>query len=65
MRYLSPEASQADLSTHAGIVVSANTLAKVVTSILWGKLADSRGRKGVLLVGLISSGEQLPMISSI
>ncbi|KAH8647764.1 major facilitator superfamily domain-containing protein [Xylariales sp. PMI_506] len=55
LRYLSPAASDADIAMQAGLLVGAKTFAKVCTGVYWGMLADSHGRKGVMLVGLLSS----------
>jgi MFS family permease len=49
-----PAASDAQISTQAGVMQACFTGAQVATAMLWGKAADSRlgGRKMVLLVGL-------------
>lgn len=58
LRFFSPDASDALISTQAGIIVGSKTAAQVCSGMLWGRLADSEwgGRKTVLLIGLISSG---------
>ncbi|PMD29864.1 MFS general substrate transporter [Hyaloscypha variabilis F] len=58
LRFFNPEASEAMISTQAGIIVGAKTAAQVCTGMLWGRLADSEygGRKTVLMIGLICSG---------
>ncbi|KAH7370908.1 major facilitator superfamily transporter [Rhexocercosporidium sp. MPI-PUGE-AT-0058] len=58
LRFFSPNASDAMISTQAGLIVGSKTAAQVCTGMLWGRLADSEwgGRKTVLLIGLISSG---------
>lgn len=50
-----PEAS---LSYQAGVLQGSFTFAQIITSILWGRAADSPliGRKTVLLVGLLGTG---------
>ncbi|GAM86989.1 hypothetical protein ANO11243_050100 [Dothideomycetidae sp. 11243] len=56
IRSFDPSASDAQISTQAGILISAKTAAQVCTGMLWGRLADSGlgGRKLVLLIGLLS-----------
>jgi len=58
LRFFNPSASEALISTQAGIIVGSKTAAQVCTGMLWGRLADSEygGRKTVLMVGLICSG---------
>ncbi|KAG4432558.1 hypothetical protein IFR05_011946, partial [Cadophora sp. M221] len=58
LRFFNPDASDALISTQAGIIVGSKTAAQVCTGMLWGRLADSEwgGRKTVLLIGLVSSG---------
>ncbi|KAI9798290.1 MAG: hypothetical protein M1833_004862 [Piccolia ochrophora] len=57
LKFFEPTASDARLSTQAGIIVGAKTAAQVCTGMLWGRLADSDwgGRKTVLMIGLLSS----------
>ncbi|KAH8651393.1 major facilitator superfamily domain-containing protein, partial [Xylariales sp. PMI_506] len=55
LRYLSPGASEVEIATHAGLLVAAKTSVKVGTGILWGRLADSKGRKLVMLISSLSS----------
>ena len=59
LKFFNPSISNASLLTQAGIIVGAKTAAQVITGIFWGRLADSDwgGRKTVLVVGLLSSGE--------
>lgn len=58
LRHFNPSASEAMISTQAGIIVGSKTAAQVCTGMLWGRLADSEwgGRKIVLGTGLVSSG---------
>ncbi|KAE9368881.1 MFS general substrate transporter [Stipitochalara longipes BDJ] len=58
LRFFDPSASEALISTQAGIIVGSKTAAQVCTGMLWGRLADSEygGRKTVLMIGLICSG---------
>jgi MFS family permease len=58
LRFFNPSASEALISTQAGIIVGSKTAAQVCTGMLWGRLADSEygGRKTVLMIGLICSG---------
>ncbi|KAH6637525.1 major facilitator superfamily domain-containing protein [Boeremia exigua] len=48
----------ASLSYQAGVLQGSFTFAQIVTSILWGRAADSPlvGRKAVLLIGLLGTG---------
>ena len=52
-----PEDSAAVISTRAGFVLSAFPAAQAVTSVFWGRIADSPhfGRKTVLVVGLLGT----------
>ena len=61
LKFFDPSASDAKISTQAGIIVGAKTAAQVCTGMLWGRLADSEwgGRKVVLMIGLLSSGKTL------
>ncbi|OCK78866.1 MFS general substrate transporter [Lepidopterella palustris CBS 459.81] len=56
LKFFNPSASDASISTQAGILVGAKTAAQVCTGMLWGRLADSDlgGRKAVLFIGLTS-----------
>ena len=56
LRSFDPSASEATISTQAGLLVGAKTAAQVLTGMFWGKLADSElgGRKMVLFIGLMS-----------
>ncbi|MCJ1485773.1 hypothetical protein MMC06_005948 [Schaereria dolodes] len=44
--------SAADISRHAGIVVSLFALAQFVTSMPWARVADTMGRKSSIMMGL-------------
>ncbi|KAI9844839.1 MAG: hypothetical protein M1837_005257 [Sclerophora amabilis] len=57
LKYFDPSASDAKVSTQAGIMIGSKTAAQVCTGLLWGQLADSDlgGRKTVLVIGLLSS----------
>jgi len=48
----------ASLSYQAGVLQGSFTFAQIITSILWGRAADSPlvGRKAVLLIGLLGTG---------
>ncbi|KAI9820715.1 MAG: hypothetical protein M1827_005085 [Pycnora praestabilis] len=67
LKFFDPSASDARISTQAGIIVGAKTAAMVCTGIIWGRLADSEwgGRKMVLMIGLLSSGRFIPGIACI
>lgn len=43
------------IALYAGAVTSAFTLAEFSTSIVWGRLSDSIGRKPVLILGLVGT----------
>ena len=62
LRFFDPSASNATISTQAGILTGAKTAAQVCTGILWGRVADadSVGRKPVLMTGLLSAGAPSP-----
>ncbi|OCK95734.1 MFS general substrate transporter [Cenococcum geophilum 1.58] len=49
-----PSASQ-KISRYSGILVAAFPLAQFTTSILWGRLSDSHGRKPIIIIGLVAS----------
>ena len=57
LRSFDPAASDATISTEAGLLIGAKTAAQVCTGMLWGRMADwdLGGRKFVLLIGLLSS----------
>lgn len=61
LKSFDPSASDAIISTQAGILIGAKTAAHVCTGMLWGRLADSEwgGRRFVLFAGLLSSGRPL------
>ena len=65
LRYFNPSASDATISSQAGFLVGAKTIAQVSTGIIWGRIADTDwvGRKIVLTIGLLSAGEVLRYIS--
>ncbi|KAF2423411.1 MFS general substrate transporter [Tothia fuscella] len=62
LKSFDPSQSDSAISTQAGMLAAAFTLAQFVTAILWGRAADSErcGRKMVLLIGLTGT-----MISAI
>ena len=47
-----PELSKEELGFQAGYVASAYFLGQVATSVLWGQLSDTFGRKSILVIGL-------------
>ncbi|KAF2658148.1 MFS general substrate transporter [Lophiostoma macrostomum CBS 122681] len=49
--------SEATISHQAGILQGSFTAAQIITSVLWGRAADSptMGRKSVLLIGLVGT----------
>lgn len=52
-----PSAGMATIAMRIGLLFSAKTAAHVVTSLVWGRLADHRniGRKKVMIFGLLAS----------
>ncbi|KAI9861613.1 MAG: hypothetical protein M1813_005223 [Trichoglossum hirsutum] len=50
-----PTNTDAQISRQAGLLVSLFAIAQFLTSMLWGRLADTWGRKPVIVVGLILS----------
>ena len=55
LKFLSPNASDAEIATNVGILIGAKTVAKVCTGLFWGRYSDSKGRKIVLVIGLSTS----------
>jgi MFS family permease len=57
LRSFDPTASESVISRQAGVLQGAFTATQVVTSILWGRVADrpTVGRKNVLLIGLLGT----------
>lgn len=57
LAWFNPEDPAAVISTRAGFVLSAFPAAQAVTSVFWGRIADSPnfGRKTVLVVGLLGT----------
>ncbi|KAF2149209.1 MFS general substrate transporter [Myriangium duriaei CBS 260.36] len=58
LKSFNPELSDSVISHQAGVLQGSFTAAQIVTSILWGRLADKPnvGRKLVLNIGLIGTG---------
>ena len=58
LKSFDPALPDAAISHQAGVLQGAFTAAQIVTSVLWGRTADSAwsGRKLVLLIGLIGTG---------
>lgn len=58
LKSFAPDASDADISFQAGVLLGVFTAAQIFTGIIWGRVADhvAWGRKRVLLVGLIGQG---------
>lgn len=57
LAFFNPADSPSTISTRTGIVLSAFPAAQAVTSVLWGRIADSPrfGRKTVLVVGILGT----------
>lgn len=57
LRWFSPEASEATITSQGGIITAAFAAAQFLTAVWWGRAADTPwiGRKRVLLVGLFGT----------
>lgn len=55
LKSFDPGLSDAAISSQAGILQGCFTGAQVCTAVLWGKAADTWGRKMVLMIGLIGT----------
>lgn len=55
LRSFSPSAPDSTISYQAGLLQAAFTGAQFCTAVLWGRVADSKGRKKVILVGLLGT----------
>jgi MFS family permease len=55
-RLLGAAIKAAQVSRHTGLLTAVYTLALFLFAPLWGRLADRRGPRGVLLVGLVGFG---------
>jgi len=51
------------LSSHTGFLTGTYTLALFLFAPLWGRLADRRGRRPVILLGLVGFGSTLALFS--
>ncbi|KAI9841329.1 MAG: hypothetical protein M1837_000762 [Sclerophora amabilis] len=56
LKSFDPELSDSTIASQAGVLQGSFTAAQFITAILWGRIADSWGRKKVLLVGLLGTG---------
>lgn len=58
LRSFDPSLSESAISRQGGILQGSFTAAQIVTSILWGRVADGPnvGRKNVLILGLVGTG---------
>ncbi|KAF2466830.1 MFS general substrate transporter [Lindgomyces ingoldianus] len=58
LRSFDPALPDSAISHQAGVLQGSFTAAQIVTSVLWGRAADSPsvGRKNVLLIGLVGTG---------
>jgi MFS family permease len=48
-------ASAEEISRLSGLLVAAFPIAQFATSMLWGRLSDSYGRKPIIIIGLVAS----------
>lgn len=64
-RLLGAEAQAAQVSRNTGMLTGVYTLALFLFAPAWGRLSDRRGRRGVLLVGLIGFGVTMMVFSFI
>ncbi|KAF7926010.1 uncharacterized protein EAE97_010310 [Botrytis byssoidea] len=55
LKSFDPGLSDAAISSQAGILQGCFTGAQVCTAVLWGKAADTWGRKVVLMIGLVGT----------
>lgn len=55
LKSFDPGLSDAAISSQAGILQGCFTGAQVCTAVLWGKAADTWGRKMVLMIGLVGT----------
>lgn len=55
LKSFDPALSNAAISSQAGILQGCFTGAQVCTAVLWGKAADTWGRKVVLMIGLVGT----------
>ncbi|KAI9646395.1 hypothetical protein NHQ30_004387 [Ciborinia camelliae] len=55
LKSFDPDLSNAAISSQAGILQGCFTGAQVCTAVLWGKAADTWGRKVVLMIGLFGT----------
>jgi MFS family permease len=55
-RLLGAEVKAAQVARHTGLLTAAYTLSLFLFAPLWGRLADHRGSRGVLLLGLFGFG---------
>ncbi|KAI9754392.1 MAG: hypothetical protein M4579_004730 [Chaenotheca gracillima] len=56
LRSFDPSLSDSTISGQAGILQGSFAAAQCVTAIGWGRIADSWGRKKVLLIGVLGTG---------
>lgn len=55
-RLLGAGVEVAQVSRHTGLLTASYTLSLFLAAPLWGRLSDRRGRRGVLLAGLLGFG---------
>ena len=62
-RLLGAETKAAEVSRHTGLLTAVYTLSLFLSAPLWGRLADRRGSRGVLLFGLLGFGVTMLLFS--
>ena len=62
-RLLTTSGEPAQVARHTGLLTAAYTLSLFLFAPLWGRLADKRGERGVLLVGLFGFGATMLVFS--
>ena len=62
---IGPGAQAVQVSRNVGLVTGIYTLALFLFAPTWGRVSDRRGRRGVLLVGLVGFGVTMLALSSV
>lgn len=55
LKWFDPSLPDATISSQAGVLHASFTAAQFVTAMVWGRLSETRGRKFVLLIGLLGT----------
>ncbi|MEO7326931.1 MAG: MFS transporter [Minicystis sp.] len=62
---IGPGAEAVQVSRHVGLITGIYTLALFLYAPTWGRISDRRGRRGVLIVGLVGFGATMLALSSV